>query len=316
MPARVAQTFLCADRGVGTTEETVSRASVKMARFSKAHVRRTGSQTILRLANHGILYCSIIMYERLEGSWPKVKRAKEHISDLHQMLIAFAASEFYTARIEHDAERRINTLCFDIDNSKFPTEDSSLLIGDAVQNLRGALDHLWYQVVLACGGTPTNWTRFPFDDSRDALSARLKEALEKQRITLPVVELMLSSIVPYKNGNPTLCGLNELGIMDRHQMFVPVLKMMSIRDLRLEDQVGRQLDCVDYILDDSSRVRLHEADDMVVQVKNKGRAAATIFFDIGAPFEGEPVLSTLRRVTEEVSRTIEAFNLLITKSPE
>ena len=39
--------------------------------------------------------------------------------------------------------------------------DLSLVIGDAVHNLRSALDHLAWQLVLANGQTPTTQTAYP-----------------------------------------------------------------------------------------------------------------------------------------------------------
>jgi hypothetical protein len=62
-------------------------------------------------------------------------------------------------------------------------------------------------------------------------------------------------------------------------------------------------------MDDSSNLRLGEQGDITVQ--DKGQAAANIFFDVGTPFENEPVIPTLSRIAEEVTRTIEAFDILI-----
>jgi len=82
----------------------------------------------------------------------KIGRAYKHINEIQSLLIEFAASDFYSVRIDYDAEKRANTVCFEIDKLKFPLYDSALAIGDAIHNLRSALDHLWYSVVMLCGG--------------------------------------------------------------------------------------------------------------------------------------------------------------------
>jgi len=86
------------------------------------------------------------MAEQFDGPRLKIGRAYKHINEIQSLLIEFAASDFYSVRIDYDAEKRANTVCFEIDKLKFPLYDSALAIGDAIHNLRSALDHLWYSV--------------------------------------------------------------------------------------------------------------------------------------------------------------------------
>ena len=254
------------------------------------------------------------MAEAFHGSHLKVQRANKHIADIHQMLLAFADSDFYSARIEHNSERRTNFLRFDVDTSRFPVEDISLTIGDAVQNLRSALDHMWYETIIACGGKPTFWTNFPIRNAGDSLANSLNEALKKKQITIEIIELMMG-IKPYQGGNTAIWGLDQLSDADKHQMLVPVLKLMGFHDVRLEDDQHRMIGKSAYIMDESSRIRLFDADDLTVTVKNKGHATITVLFDEGTIFWGEAVAPTLKRVSEEVERVIEAFSRLLTGKP-
>lgn len=226
------------------------------------------------------------------------------------MFIAFSKSDFYAMTIEHDAERGTNFLWVQIDASRFPLEDAALTIGDALHNLRSALDHLWHRVVLACGGTPTNWTRFPIGNAGDSLIAALNGALEKKQITVPIVQFLLETIKSYQGGNPLLWGLHDLNIRDKHEILVPMLKLVGFFDVSLEDDQHHPIGRNYYLMDESSRIRLPDADDRTVIVKNKGHAAGTILFDVGTPFQGEGVIVTLKRISEEITRTIEAFEML------
>src|ERR1700680_3024770 len=104
---------------------------------------------------------------RFHGSRLKIERANEHILDLNGVLLRFIRSDFYTVRVDRDARKGTSHLCIDFDPSPFPSEDAALVIGDALHNLRSALDLLYYEVVRECGAS--KWTRFPVRDTRDEL---------------------------------------------------------------------------------------------------------------------------------------------------
>jgi hypothetical protein len=136
----------------------------------------------------------------------KVERGKKHIDEINRLLHDFAKSDFYGLAIEHNANARLNFLCIEVDQSGFPHDEIALVIGDAVHNLRSALDHLWHHVVLRCGGTPTKWTRFPIGDAGDSLAGMLNNALETKQITVPIVDLLMADIKSYQGGNPAIWG--------------------------------------------------------------------------------------------------------------
>jgi hypothetical protein len=250
----------------------------------------------------------------LSGSRLKIKRANKHIADLNSMLSIFSNSDFYGLSIENDAKQGTNFLRIEVDESGFPMDDAVLIIGDALHNLRSALDHLYYKVVIHCGGKPTQWTRFPIFDSGDYLVTRLDSALEKKQITVPVARQILDVIKPYQTGNPALWSLHQLNITDKHEMFVPVLKLMQLSDVSLEDDQHIPLEATAFYFGQSGRVRLRDADDRKVTVKDKGHAAAAVLFDVGMPFQGEAVIPTLQRISVEVAGTVEAFELLLGKT--
>lgn len=65
-----------------------------------------------------------------------------------------------------------------------------------------------------------------------------------------------------------------------------------------------------WFMDNSGRIRLRDADNMRVTLEDKGHFTAAIIFDIGVPFQGEAVIPALNGIAEEVTRTVEAFELL------
>jgi hypothetical protein len=243
------------------------------------------------------------------SSWLKIERANKYIAEIELLVRDFGNSGFYDVRIEY--EDRACFLCIDIDKSRFPFDQSALAIGDALHNLRTALDHLWYQTILGYSGISEDWSLFPIRDVEEKIVTAMDNALKKKRISRRIADLMLDTIKPYQGGNRFLWSLHVLNNGDKHKMLVPVLELMQIYEFRLEDKKTREhVGNTHYIIDESSRIRLREAYGREVILKDKGRAAATILLDEGSSLWGEPVVPALHWIAEEVTRTIKVFEIV------
>jgi hypothetical protein len=187
------------------------------------------------------------------------------------------------------------------------SDDAALIIGDALHNLRSALDLLYFQVVLAWGKT-TKWTRFPIRDTREELIGPLKNALETNQISKSVHDFILDTVKPYKAGNYPVWAVDDLNVWDKHQLLIPVLKVMCFVDIRLETDENTPVnDGIPYYLDATSRIFL--PDDRNITVKDKGVATGIILFGLGSAYEGQPIVPALNGIAEEITRTIEGFDL-------
>lgn len=253
--------------------------------------------------------------EHFHSSRLKVKRANKHLSEFHDSLLTFSGSDFYAIRIEYDPERREQFICFDIDLRNFPLDDCALIIGDVVQNLRSALDLMWYRSMCLCQGSPSRHTKFPiFDAEHDFINA-VDQALKKQQILSDVHKLVMQDI-----RSLNLWALNELSIRDKHETLIPVMKIMGFFDVALEDEELRPVGRGMFVMDESSRIKLtypsgdSNAGKPVTQkitMKNKGRTSANVLLDVGATaFEAQAAFPTLKRVSEQVENTIDAFEML------
>jgi hypothetical protein len=251
------------------------------------------------------------MNDRFRGSRLKIERAKKHLSDFNEAFVLFSNSNFNTLAIkEHPEERRTHSLSIEMDMPAFNAlgDTATLIIGDVLHNLKGALDHLYYQVVIACDGTPSSHTRFPVNDTREILEPRINEILEKKDISREVATLILNGIKPYQTGNPAVWGLHKLNIVDKHERIIPTLKLVGFFNVRLEDEDGAKVGNREYVADESCLIPLTGTYRKKVKLKDKGRSSANIIFDIGAfAFKGEPVFPTLRGISEEVTRIVDAF---------
>ena len=245
-------------------------------------------------------------------SHKKIQRANKHIADIHEMGLAFGRHpDCYTARIDNDAESGQNFFCIEIREDLFPADEIALTAGDAMHNLRSALDLMFYQVVLNHGGAPTRWNTFPVRDTREALINHwLNSALKQKQVTPELGSFIVDVIKPYAAGNHSLWALHQMNISDKHEFFVPALKLVAIVNISLEDDTGRAIGRSGYAMDESCRIRLTDANDRKVTIKNKGHATVSVIFGPDTLFENNPICMTLSGISEEVTRTVEAFERL------
>lgn len=87
---------------------------------------------------------------------------------------------------------------------------------------------------------------------------------------------------------------------------------MHITDVSFEDEDGKEWPLENVLIaDEPWTIQLKEFYGKNLTVKNKGHASSAIFFDIGFPFEGKPVIPALDGITEEVLRTVNAFEAFL-----
>jgi hypothetical protein len=248
---------------------------------------------------------------RFEGSRLKVERANKHISDIDSLLQAFVNSDFYNLTVEKDADSGENVLRVAI-NAGIPAEEYALIIGDALHNLRSALDLVYYETVILCAGTPSKWTKFFVEDTREKLKSRLDSALKKKQITKLVHSLIFDVVKPYQTGNSAIWTLDDWNITDKHQLLVPVFKLVILNQVRFEDEHHRPLpDLRDqFFFGESSIALLKGARGINVKVKDKGHASADILLAQNILKKIQTVGPTLRWIAEEVTNTINQFDAL------
>jgi len=91
--------------------------------------------------------------------------------------------------------------------------------GYIIQNLRTALDHLAFQLVLAAGNRPTKDTCFPIAKSLDVYE---KDKIRKTSGMRPEAIQAIDTLKPYAGGNHFLWGLHSLNNIDKHRVLLTV----------------------------------------------------------------------------------------------
>jgi len=155
----------------------------------------------------------------LDGCRAKIERANEHIKNLSLEYSAHANSGQYRIVQEYDTANGILVLKF-ADVKTLPTR-LSVIIGDALHQLRSALDHSIHQLILKNGGIVTKKTQFPVFQSHEGYVARGHPMISG--LSVPAAAL-IESFQPYQLGTSAgehpLWVLAELNNADKHRLLL------------------------------------------------------------------------------------------------
>jgi hypothetical protein len=159
------------------------------------------------------------MADPFESSRRKLERAKKHISDLKSEMIVFSEERPHEKIIEEDSEPGYKVHKCRL-HKKVP-DSFAVIIGDAVTNLRAAMDHAVYACALCNGHTNPRFgtCRFPFAND----SSNFEKAVNGCTSVPREIRTLLAGFNAYKGGNDALWGLNNVCNRDKHALITPVL---------------------------------------------------------------------------------------------
>lgn len=104
-----------------------------------------------------------------------------------------------------------------------------LLLGDALYNLRAALDYLAYELVLAGGNEPSGQTAFPIFDTADEYWERMARKVKGMRQS--AIEA-INRIQPYEGGfSHALWQLHRLNNIDKHRALLTIALVNTARTM-------------------------------------------------------------------------------------
>jgi hypothetical protein len=163
--------------------------------------------------------------DRIRGVRLKIERAKEHVRDLDAAIGDFLRDEPYRLGAKPHPVVEINHTTLYVAEVKPAPGRLSLLMGDAIHNLRSALDHLAWQLVEAGGGRPDRNTYFPICDTAQQYASAIGKG-EIQKIT-PEARDIIQSVQPYVTVEQTLWLIQHLDIVDKHRLLLTVVSAMN-----------------------------------------------------------------------------------------
>jgi hypothetical protein len=158
--------------------------------------------------------------EALTALRVKVHRAKQHVSDVERQVATFLESKPYQVGTKRELETT-KLIYYVVGVAEAPVNIAAVT-GDALQNLRSALDHLAYRlVVVGLGTIPSNpkYIEFPIADSQrqypSLRDGKVKGARQPAKDAIDAVK-------PYPGGNDGLWRLHKLNNIDKHRLLLTV----------------------------------------------------------------------------------------------
>lgn len=163
----------------------------------------------------------------LAGARLKLVRAEKHFQDITEIL----------KRLEHGEceiipeEQSDGLGVLRVRLSPKPPDDLPVIVGDCLFNLRSALDHLVWQLVIVNKGTPTDRHFFPICSSSKAFSEAVAKHHRLDDAPAKAVTL-IESLQPYYTGEThPLALLSKLHNVDKHRNLNLVTAVASDTEL-------------------------------------------------------------------------------------
>lgn len=166
----------------------------------------------------------------LSGVQLKLDRAEEHIDTVRQTIVAFLKREprpfGYRTETTTRPDKSIECVLYAVVREQ-PPRTLAPMIGDAIHNIRSALDHLVYELASPSERN-TGRTEFPiFSDEgqfKKHSPAMLKGITGDART-------LIQRVQPYIASNPPrhdpLAILKKLSNLDKHRLLVPMIAAVS-----------------------------------------------------------------------------------------
>jgi hypothetical protein len=157
----------------------------------------------------------------------KLERAVKHINELKFAWDGFHAEAY---PVLHEDNPKTGDRTYYVGNIIPIPPEMSLMIGDAVHNLRSALDHIAYRLVCKClrSNGPFKDVYFPIAETPLKFEEARKRASESKTKTKRVIKRMrkgaikaLRTIEPYEGGRGAIFWhLHCLNIIDKHRLLL------------------------------------------------------------------------------------------------
>jgi hypothetical protein len=244
------------------------------------------------------------MIDRFTAAKLKIKRANKHIAELDKAIAAIPNAN--VPIVEAEITTGLQQLQHFLPDGDAIAGELAVIIGDAIHNLRTALDYAWAGVIERHICPPDDYTKFPLYPTVEELKGALK-GRKIDSISPILFERIVSNIRPYRaGGNEAIAKLHDLDVRDKHLLLLPVAQMVSVEGIVVQDEQGTPRRAVSVGFRGSGKFTI--TFDSNYQVTDKGNLAVEIVFDDGDVLKllkAAPVSSILKSLSKIVHSVIE-----------
>lgn len=236
----------------------------------------------------------------------KIKRANMHITEANVIIDGFRSPKLQEIRHEIDPNTGNQFLHYGL-KSTVSFDNLALVIGDAIHNLKTAVDHGWYTLLHAFAPAAiNNWTQFPVRNDRATLEHGLT-GIKINTINSALFEFVVNDLRPYREGgNDGICTIHDLDVRDKHKLLLPLARVTAVVGAVFEDETGRSTEGASWgTMNEVLPITIPLSPNF--KIKNYGSLMFEVVFDQGSSKNFITATATLRHLCEITLGTIEAM---------
>ena len=240
------------------------------------------------------------MIEPLYGPQLKVARANRHISDLESLLYSFVCDNPCRVIVE-DRPNGGQFVKVDL-GGKLPSEIPTI-IGDAVHNLRVALDHLACDMVRHNGTEPGRHHGFPIHPDQSNFMGQVRSKLAGA--TDECINFVIDQ-KPYcdNGGNRWIFDLATIDNDDKHIILTPTFRISHIRRMVVKNHGVPVFTGNNIAVGGDGTINLLSLGLSNPEYETAIDEPPTIIFGNGCCLEGRPLVPMLRKLSSGVAEII------------
>lgn len=253
--------------------------------------------------------------EYYQQALAKHQWAKQHIDKLDNFLAHFRTKNLRAIEEKHD-QITGDVTYYVTEVPPVPVE-IPLIVGDALQSLRCALDYVACGMVVAGGGAVTSKTKFPIVKvATDWEVSGLRMVAGAHQLAIEA----LRRIQPYEGGNYFLWALHRLNNIDKHRLLLAVCLINSARTISPYEEAAKvnltepgliadtSLGRVRIIPRESPAIPLYAGQELLTLPMSQSYDEMCFFIDVAVTepgiAESTPVLMLLYLMLDEIGRII------------
>jgi hypothetical protein len=248
------------------------------------------------------------MVAPFEMSRLKIERARKHVAEIETVIASYLSRDPVSLIVEAWAPMPINH-AWNVRIVEPVPPTLSPILGDAIHNLRSALDLSACELVRL-EGKNVKGVYFPFADHEGGLPDRI-ERRNFKRAGRRAVELV-TALKPYGGGNALLHVIHELDVTDKHTALLPVIGVASSPSAKIRffgNKVPTPVPQIDsqVAADGQSLVVMPPVDELPLGTKLPLRWNLAFGQEAGK-MNGYPLVPALHEFTKIVVEIVDLFS--------
>ena len=236
------------------------------------------------------------------GARLKLDRGAVHIREVDFTVYQFLRSRPY--RIRQIADLDEEKFGYELSLTERPPAILAALLGDAIHNLRAALD-VAVCAIAASRRQPISDTYFPFNRDGDKIETTIQKAVGRAGSEAMAV---CRQYAPYPEGNEALWGLHRADIVDKHRALIVAAAYgdFRVKLLPTDHRPGGRFDIgVIFLGEEPTFIPGPEGHEF--SFPQEIGLSVDIVFPEDGPLAGYHLVDTLRQLHDLVGEIIDEF---------